>query len=120
MDTPIIDASMRAAIAPGGNVEDVCIRFLRAALPWEPPAERLKATIKAGCIGGRANCRYPSCDCETYPETVIAAYRNQPIMRELYPEQFSRPERKITVTSTGYDPAIGRAVRDPTLEQSDG
>jgi hypothetical protein len=24
--------------------------------------------------------------------------------------------RKITVTSTGYDPALGRAVRDPTLE----
>jgi hypothetical protein len=104
-DTPIIDAAIRAGCkaldaAIGidsdcrhpscdcGNKKATMLAALRAALPWEPPAERLAATMQAGCIGGRANCRYPACGCETYPETVIAAYRADPIMLELYPEKF--------------------------------
>jgi hypothetical protein len=86
-DTPIIDACISAAISDRlDGISAVVLAALRAALPVKLPAERLETIIKAGCLGGRANCRYPSCGCETSPETVIAAYDNDPIMLELYRE----------------------------------
>jgi hypothetical protein len=79
-DTPIIDAALRKAIAPGGNIEDVCLRFLRAALPWEPSAATIEAIKRPieNTIG-----MYEDAD-----DTALRAYHANPIMRELYPERF--------------------------------
>jgi hypothetical protein len=92
-ETPIIDAAIRAGcraldVAVGidsdcmhpscdcGNKKATMLAALRAALPWDLPAERLEAMSKAAW-------QY-----DTYREMAIAAYRADPLMRELYPEKF--------------------------------
>jgi hypothetical protein len=88
-DTPIIDAACEALAGTGWVIwseevkdrarDDACV-ILRAALPWDLPAERLEAMAEEYYNG------------EAVYEDMTAAlqeiYRAQPIMRELYPEQF--------------------------------
>jgi hypothetical protein len=83
-DTPILDASMRAAIAPGGNIEEVCLRFIRAALPWDLPAERLEVMAAGfGDVAGLTGwVKVARC------KAALATYRADPLMRELWPERF--------------------------------
>ncbi len=83
-DTPIIDAAHEAGEAvydQTGRKRDLLIAALRAALPWDPTAEAVAAT--AGIIA-----RVAKNHAALFRTEAIAAYRAQPIMRELYPEKF--------------------------------
>jgi len=103
-DTPIIDAVSQAARGsrswvclaleiPAAVWDDpACLRgivipTLRAALPWDLPAERLGAKQDAilNCDEESAWDSIASADCRN---AALAAYRADPIMRELYPEKF--------------------------------
>jgi hypothetical protein len=89
-ETPIIDAAIRAGCVSGKancrwpecrNCEThptAAFVVLRAALPWDLPAERLEAMARA--IWGRAD--------SYHVRMILDAYRADPIMRELYPERF--------------------------------
>jgi hypothetical protein len=111
-DTPILDAAIREGCNAevSGNISrcwfpdcaDACdvattsLAALRAALPWDLPAERLEAMARTynptswakidqwksirphDASALLANCL----------EFAVDAYRADPIMRELYPEQF--------------------------------
>lgn len=81
-DTPIIDAALRKAIAPGGNIEEVCVRFLRSALPWDLPTERLEAMCEEYYNGEAVY--------EDMKSALQDIYRTDPIMRELYPERWKK------------------------------
>jgi hypothetical protein len=97
-DTPIIDMAIRAGckaldVAVGidsecrhpscdcGNKKAVMLAALRAALPWDLPAERLEVMVRGAF---RVVEEIP----QGYLRVIIAAYRADPIMRELYPEKF--------------------------------
>jgi hypothetical protein len=85
--TPILDAAVCAYLAADtpirgvANTHERIAAALRAALPWEPPAERLEAMA-------RAAFRFSGEPPQGYIRAVLAAYRANPIMRELYPEKF--------------------------------
>ena len=103
MATPILDEAIRAGCGMGeeclwpsdGCNENGCalgtaalvLDALRAALPWDLPAEQLEAMRDAimSCDEESAWDSIASADCR---KAALAAYRAQPIMRELYPEQF--------------------------------
>jgi hypothetical protein len=91
-DTPIIDAAVRAGCDMGEeclwpsegcnqqgcalSTAAVVMDALRAALPWDLPAERLEAMAVPFLP-------------HKYEKLILAAYRGDPIMRELYPERFN-------------------------------
>ena len=92
MATPILDVAVHAActVQELGYTDDAERRVtaaLRAALPWEPSSEQLEAMRDAimSCDEESAWDSIASADCR---KAALAAYRAQPIMRELYPEQF--------------------------------
>jgi hypothetical protein len=74
-----------------GRVPDsvmVCRAILRAALPWDLPVERLEVMV-AGLL---EVIDYPEQDGPPtlleMRQNILAAYRADPIMRELYPEKY--------------------------------
>ena len=98
-DTPIIDAAFRAgchALDIAVGINDGCrhpacdcrnkkaamLAALHAALPWDLPAERLEAMARGAfrIVGDEVP--------PGYIRAVLAAYRADPIVRELYPEKF--------------------------------
>jgi hypothetical protein len=97
-DTPIIDAAIAAANDINHpTFRDLITAALRAALPWDLPAERLEAMSAAITDHGNARLgrdlehgwtNLKEGDRAEFREDAIAAYRANPIMRELYPEKF--------------------------------
>ncbi len=91
-DTPIVDAAIRAGCEARYCIYPTCIHSnpacqrhlvtLRAALPWDPTAEAVAAI--ASIIA-----RVAKNHAALFSSEAIAAYRAQPIMRELYPEKFT-------------------------------
>ena len=92
-NTPHLDAAYRAGCpwytceVPNcqpecGNYRISALEILRAALPWDLPAERLEAMARGAfrVVGDRVP--------PGYIRAVLAAYRADPIVRELYPEKF--------------------------------
>jgi transposase len=115
-DTPVIDAAIRAgckALDIAVGIDDSCrhpacdcrnkktimLAALRAAVPWELPAERLEAMAlglydaatkwsTSEAVRKRHGWEKATDLHEKYRACAVAAYRADPIMRELYPEQF--------------------------------
>ncbi len=81
-DTLIIDAAFSALSARSDTTWGDALAVLRAALPWDLPAERLEARIAA------LKLLYTSASDYKLGRMVIDEHRADPIMRELYPEQF--------------------------------
>ena len=72
----------------------IVIAALRAALPWDFPADRLEAMAQA--VFDKVNSdpqedwsEYGESLREVYRKDALAAYRADPIMRELWPEKFA-------------------------------
>jgi hypothetical protein len=86
-DTPIIDAALAAA-NHHHVFRDVVISVMRAALPWDLPVERLEVMV----VGLLEVIDYPEQDGPPtlleMRQNILAAYRADPIMRELYPEKY--------------------------------
>jgi len=91
MATPILDEAIRqyCNLQEIGytDVRVLVADVLRATLPWDPSSEQLEAMRDAimSCDEESAWDSIASADCR---KAALAAYRAQPIMRELYPEQF--------------------------------
>jgi len=74
---------------------------LRAALPWELPAERLEAMARRACPAPNAPTLWME-----YSEKTLAAYRADPIMRELW------PEHKVEEYAKAQHPMPGTPIVD--------
>ncbi len=88
-DTPIIDAAEKAFIREHLEREGV-IAALRAAFPWDLPAERLEAMARAMFENTVRNETWAGLRTkDPWRSNALAAYRAHPIMRELLPEKFT-------------------------------
>lgn len=108
-DTPILDAAIHAGcltIGTVGCVHPACMgsaglcaaakaipAALRAALPWEPPAETIEAMAAASYriwFGEHVSPKWGEAviSKDTWRAAGVVAYRADPIIRELYPEHF--------------------------------
>ncbi len=102
-DTPIIDAAIRAGCNAVFNkpceypacsncdTKLTTLAALRAALPWDLPAERLEAMARARHDGTHEHAKWGDYSDVWHKDDMtrtLIAYRADPIMRELYPERF--------------------------------
>ncbi len=86
----VIDAAFAAAKDEHKDACKYCVRTaLRAALPWDLPAERLEAMARAMFENTVRNETWAGLRTkDPWCSNALAAYRADPIMRELYPEKF--------------------------------
>lgn len=83
-DTPIIDAALSAYWASRQRLtKDVIADILRAANPWEPPREKLRAMAEA-FVGKHRWFTFNGGEEEREIAAMRLAIRAAPIMRELY------------------------------------
>jgi hypothetical protein len=84
-ETPIIDAATKAIMEcdedsawdsiASADCRNAAIAALRAALPWEPSQATIEVMAASIIVNGSSRL------------AALAVYRNQPILRELYPEK---------------------------------
>lgn len=97
--TPMLDAAIRAAaIEVQGTNDEEGTRYsiaaaLRTALPWTPAPAVIEVIARAMCKAWGADPDKPFNSHEgqrpvwtIYKDAALAAYRAQPILKELWPE----------------------------------